>query len=176
VDQISRDLQRPGEPVFIAMVDRWGDRILTADGTLDRGAVASLVFHDSNEMHALMAMTSSAIETVLLERIRPLEATSAVVLLEAALLRGRLYGIEGLLLVDAPEDVALARLIERRGMQEADARARMANQASREERLASEDFIIDNSEDDLHRLQSQVSAALNWLESLPDARFVPRMS
>ena len=120
VDQLSRTLQQPGEPVFVAMVERWGDRVVRPDGTLDRATVAAITFGNRDEMGALMAMTSSAIETAQEAAIKPLEDTDAVVLLESALLGRLMYGTSGLVVVDVSEDVAIDRLVQRRGMTEAD--------------------------------------------------------
>src|SRR3954454_9962317 len=57
VDLLSRELQQPGRPVFVAMVERWGDAIVRADGALDRQAVADIVFNDPNDLAAIHAMT-----------------------------------------------------------------------------------------------------------------------
>ena len=122
-----------------------------------------------------MALTSDAIEEAMAARVRPLEPTDAVVLLEAALLVGspRLYGMTGLLVVVVPEEVAIARLTGSRGMQENDVRARMANQPSRDQRIANADLVIDNSGDEAG-LDAQIDSAWTWLRGLPDATFRPR--
>jgi dephospho-CoA kinase len=73
--------------------------------------------------------------------------------------------MSGVIVVDAPNDVQVNRLVSFRGFSEADARARIANQASREERLAKAGFVVDNSgapED----LKPQIDAAWKWIESL----------
>lgn len=176
VDVISRELQQPGHPVFEAMVDRWGHDILAADGTLDRQAVADRVFTDQAEMAALGAMTSPAMEDEIYARAGAHHDTDHVVILEAALLAGSpgLYGTTGLLIVDAPEELVIERLVEQRGMSEADARARMANQPVREERLANADFLIDNS-GSTRDLDDQVDRAWTWLLSLTDGKVIPRV-
>jgi dephospho-CoA kinase len=176
VDLLSRELQQPGRPVFSAMVGRWGGRILAPDGTLDRQAVADLVFHDPQEMAALHAMTDVAIEDAMYHRVSLRHGTDDIVLIEAALLAGAprgLYGTSGLLIVDAPDEVAIDRLVRSRGMGEADARARLASQSPREVRLARGDFIIDNAglPDEL---DPQVQQAWEWLHSLPDGLFERR--
>jgi len=176
VDLLSRELQQPGRPVFAAMVDRWGARILARDGSLDRQAVASMVFHDREEMAALHAMTDKAIEDAMHERVFLRQGTDGIVVLEAALLAGAprgLYGVSGLLIVDAPDEVAVDRLVRSRGMEEADARARLASQPPRETRLGNGDFLIDNGGLP-ESLEPQVERAWEWLRSLPDGVFERR--
>jgi dephospho-CoA kinase len=176
VDVLSRELQQPGQPVFIAMVDRWGSRIVGADGSLERQTVADVVFTNREEMAALMAMTSPAIEEGLYQRISQHHGTDRVVLLEAALLSGprRLYGTTAVMIVDAPEDVAVARLVNGRGMDEADVRARMAHQPARADRLARADHVVDNS-GDLDALREQIDAAWTWLHTQPDSEVERRV-
>jgi dephospho-CoA kinase len=172
VDLVSRELQQPGQPVFEAMLRRWGNRILTESGTLDRQAVAGIVFDSKQEMDALMAMTSPAIEDRLHAVVKIHHGTDDVVLLESALLVSspRRYGMTGLLVVDAPEDAALERLVHERGMSEADARARMGNQMARDLRLQRADFVIDNS-GPRAALEHQIGQAWDWLRSQPDGMF-----
>ncbi|HLG66268.1 MAG TPA: dephospho-CoA kinase [Acidimicrobiales bacterium] len=177
VDQISREVQQPGQPVYRAMVARWGDAIVGPDGALDRQAVAHRVFADHDELAALMAITTPAIEASIYARVAAHHDTDRVVVLEAALLarNPRLYGIAGLIVVDVPEELAIRRLVTGRGMLERDARARLANQPPREARLQAADFVIDNS-GGLEALDEQVEAAWAWLGSLPDGRLEARPS
>ena len=169
VDVINRELQQPGRPVFDAMVARWGDAIVADDGTLDRQAVADRVFTDPDEMAALGAITSPAMETEIFDRVETHHGTDDIVILEAALVARspRIYGITGLIVVDAPEDTVIERLVSQRGMREADARARMANQPSREQRIVNADVLIDNRGSPAD-LDAQVDAAWRWLHTLPD--------
>jgi len=74
--------------------------------------------------------------------------------------------LAGLIVVDVDPDVAVARLVEHRGFREDDARARIARQASRQDRLARADVVIDNS-GDLAALDAEVARAWAWIESLP---------
>lgn len=176
VDLINRELQQPGRPVFEAMVDRWGAAIVAEDGTLDRQAVADRVFSDRAEMAALGAITSPAMEDEIYDRAGAYHGTERLVILEAALLAGApgMYGTKGLLVVDAPEELVIERLVRQRGMAEADARARMANQPPREQRIANADFLIDNTGSPKD-LDAQVDRAWEWLVSLPDGVVIPRM-
>lgn len=167
-DAITKELQQPGTDVFAAMVARLGDRIIAADGTLDRQAVADIVFNDPEELKALNAIVHPAVGVEIFRRIEASTSTDDVVVLDIPLLRkdGR-YAVSGILVVDTPVDVAVHRLVEQRGMDEADARARIANQISRDERLELADFVVDNggSPDDL---DAQIESAWTWIQALPD--------
>ncbi len=69
-DAIVKDLQQPGEPVFVAMVERWGDRIVGEDGTLNRPEVANIVFSDKAELEAINKIVHPAVRTETERRIR----------------------------------------------------------------------------------------------------------
>lgn len=165
-DAIVRDLQRPGTPVFRAMVDRFGPGIVAADGTLDRPAVAAVVFGDPAALADLNAIVHPAVGEEIARRLAAEAGTDHVVVLDVPLLveSGR-GGVAGVVVVDVDAEVAVARLVAHRGMTEADARARMARQASREQRLARADRVVDNSGtiDDLRR---QVDAVWAWARTL----------
>lgn len=146
-DRIVRELQQPGEPVFEAMVEAFGDGIVAADGTLDRQAVADLVFGDEEKLATLNGIVHPAVGVRMAEQLAALADTDQVVILDVPLLvegKGR-YDTAGTIVVDVDPDLAVERLVEHRGFSEADARARMARQSSREDRLAKADVVIDNS-------------------------------
>ena len=168
-DAITREVQEPGTPTFAAMVDRFGAGIVAADGTLDRAAVADLVFNDPEALADLNKIVHPAVGAEIARRMQSLADTDAVVVLDVPLLveSSRAYPVAGLLVVDVDPEVAVVRLVEQRGMREADARARMARQASREDRLARADRVIDNAgtPDDLAR---QVDDAWAWIGTLAD--------
>lgn len=145
-DAITRRLQRSGEPVFDAMVERFGSGIVGPDGELDRQAVADLVFADSQALSDLNAIVHPAVGAEIARRLEEEAATDHVVVLDVPLLveSGR-SDLAALVVVDVDPEVAVQRLVEHRGMREGDVRARMARQASREERRAKADVVIDNS-------------------------------
>lgn len=174
-DEIGREVQRPGGEVFAAMVQRWGDAVVADDGGLDRAAVAAIVFGDETELAALNAIVHPAIGAEMNARRRAASASGAeVVVLDVPLLvrpDGSLVpeiaaGVAGVVVVDADEETAIRRLVEQRGFSEADARARMARQASREDRLAAADFVIDNS-GTRSQLEARIDACWTWIRSLP---------
>ena len=156
-DRVVRELQQPGEPVFEAMVEAFGDGIVAADGTLNRQAVADLVFGDDEKLQTLNGIVHPAVGVRMAEQLAALADTDRVVILDVPLLvEGKgTYDTAGTIVVDVDPDLAVQRLVEHRGFDEADARARMARQAGREDRLAKADVVIDNS-GSLEQLTPQV--------------------
>jgi dephospho-CoA kinase len=165
-DAIVRELQAPGQPVLAAMVERFGPEILDEEGHLRRAAVADLVFTDAEALADLGAIVHPAVHAEIERRMAAEVDTDHVVILDVPLLveSGR-SDLAGMIVVDIDPELAIARLVAHRGFAEADARARVARQASREERRARADLIIDNA-GDLEDLRPQVEAAWRWIEGL----------
>lgn len=168
-DAVVRELQEPGMPVFDAMVERFGPGIVAADGSLDRQAVADIVFNDADALAALNGIVHPAVGLEVLARIASHEGTDDVVIADIPLLAEGNSAIEmsGVLVVDVPTEVQVERLVGSRGFDEADARARISRQATREQRLAKADRVIDNRgtpED----LEAQIDGVWAWIEGLPD--------
>lgn len=145
-DRIVRELQVPGQPVFDAMVTEFGSGIVADDGNLDRQAVADIVFGDDDALKRLNAIVHPAVGATMAERLAALAETDQVVILDIPLLveSGR-DDMAAVIVVDVDPDLAVERLVEHRGFSEDDARARISRQASREDRLARADVVIDNS-------------------------------
>ncbi len=166
-DAMTKELQQPGEPVFNAIVERFGNDIVAADGSLDRLALAAIVFPDPEILKELNAIVHPVVGGAIRGRIREHLSTDHIVVLDVPLLiENTRYPIAGVAVVDTPIEVAINRLVTFRGMDETDARARMARQATREERLAKADFAIDNS-GDRDALMAQLPALWSWMRSLP---------
>ena len=168
-DAITRELQQPGQPVLDAMVERFGKEILGDDGTLDRARVAEIVFKDEAAKKDLEQIVHPAVGAEMLKLMEAEAKTDHVVVYDVPLLveaARRAMDFKGVIVVDIDPDVAVGRVVEQRGMHEADVRARIANQASREERRAVADQVIDNSgtRDDLRRRVDEVWA---WIQTLP---------
>ena len=165
-DAIVHDLQSPGRPVFEAMVARWGSGILEPSGVLHRQAVADIVFNDADELEALSAIVNPAVIDEMARQREELKRMGGIVVLDIPLLAETEHPeLGGIIVVDVPPELALQRLVEFRGFAEADVRARMANQVSREKRLEIADFVIDNS-GDLEHLDAEVERCWAWLTSL----------
>lgn len=179
-DAIVRQLQEPGQPVFEAMVERWGSKIVGENGALDRAAVAGIVFSDKDELKAIEKIVHPVLRTEMDQRINDLSSTDRVVILDIPLLAesrakdGALdaRGTSAIIVVDCPVDTAIARLIEHRGFSEDDANARVAAQATRDDRRALADFIVDNAGDEA-ALDAEVDRCWQWLESLDPTPWPP---
>jgi dephospho-CoA kinase len=168
-DAIVRELQQPGTPLLTAIAERFGSGIVGADGALDRAALAAVVFSDREALGALNALVHPAVVAEIDSRLGAHRGTDHVVVVDIPLLRDkRRHGMTGVLVVDVPVETAVARLVAQRGLSEADARARVANQISREERLALADHVIDNG-GDLEALAAEVDAAWAWIVTQPPA-------
>jgi len=165
-DAIVRELQAPGTPVFDAMVERFGAAIVAPDGTLDRQAVADIVFGDTGALADLNAIVHPAVGAELVRRLEGATEREGVLILDVPLLveSGR-DDMVGTIVVDTDPDIAVARLVEHRGFTEADARARMARQASRADRLAKADFVIGNDGTPAD-LDPQIEACWIWIAGL----------
>ncbi|MEV5091938.1 dephospho-CoA kinase [Streptomyces griseoincarnatus] len=144
-DRIAREVVEPGTPGLAAVVEAFGEEILAEDGSLDRPRLGALVFNDPDKL----AMLNSIVHPLVGARSRELEEAApenAVVVHDVPLLTenglARLYDV--VIVVDASTGTQLDRLVRLRGMSEEDARARMAAQATREQRRAVADIVIDN--------------------------------
>jgi dephospho-CoA kinase len=144
-DDASRAVVERGQPGLAAVVARFGAGILTPEGDLDRRALRSLIFSDTARRKELEAILHPLIRADM-ER-RSSQATGPYVILSIPLLvegnaRGRWNRI---LVVDTDESLQLERLMSRDAVSEAEARATLAAQASRAERLAAADDVLENS-------------------------------
>jgi dephospho-CoA kinase len=161
-DVVARDLQSPGSPVLDRMVDRFGSHIILDDGSLDRPAVAEIVFNDKEALKDLNGIVHPAMQDEITRQIEAQRDTERIVVLDFPLLgENPRADLRATIVVDVPQDLAVERLVEQRGMTEDDARARIASQVSRDERKATASHVIDNA-GDLESLESQVDGL--WAE------------
>jgi dephospho-CoA kinase len=165
-DGIAADVRAPGGAAYQPLVDRFGDAIVAADGTIDRKALAGLAFADEHALADLNAITHPAIGAEIAARMAAEAGTDHLVILDVPLLveNGRITP-DKVIVVDCPVDEAVRRLVEYRGFEEDDARRRVAAQVTREERLAKADFVVDNSGPP-EALSEQVTRCWAWLESV----------
>ncbi|MYS81752.1 dephospho-CoA kinase [Embleya scabrispora] len=157
-DRIAREVVAPGTPGLAAVVAEFGEGVLLPDGSLDRPGLGRIVFGSPERLAALNAIVHPLVG----DRAAELTAAAgedAVLVNDVPLLAendlAKLYDL--VVVVDAAEATQLDRLVRLRGMAEADARARMAAQASREQRLAVADVVIDN-DGPLSALEPQILA------------------
>jgi dephospho-CoA kinase len=166
-DQITRDLQAPGEPLVAELAARFGDAIITTDGALDRAALASIAFADEQALADLNKIVHPAVGREIVNRLAAAGQTERVVVMDIPLLaENPRDGLQAVIVVDVPVETQVARLVQHRGFTEADAQARIARQATREERLAIADFVVDNS-GPREALEPQIERLWQWLTALP---------
>jgi dephospho-CoA kinase len=145
-DQVAREVVEPGTPGLAQVADAFGMEVLDSDGTLDRPRLAEIVFGDD----ALRAKLNAIIHPLVRDRIRELEAgaEAGAIVVEAVPLIAE-NGLAGLydlvVVVDVSPRIQEDRLVRDRGMTREQVAARVAAQASREDRLAIADIVLDNS-------------------------------
>ncbi|MFF2485487.1 dephospho-CoA kinase [Microbacterium sp. NPDC058062] len=148
-DQLVREVQQPGSPVLAAIAETFGERMLRPDGSLDRAALGGRVFGDDAAIAKLNRIVHPAVRAESARRFEEAFAADpdAVVVYDVPLLvEARVDDPWQLIVVaHAPEDVRLRRLVELRGMTEADASARLASQVPDEARLRIADVVIDTA-------------------------------
>jgi len=164
-DLVVRELQSPGGAVLAAMVELFGDGILAEDGTLNRQAVADIVFNDAEQLKALNAIVHPKVGEEIDGRIEAQRESDNVVVLDVPLLvESKAYETEGIIVVDTDPELAVQRLVEFRGFNADDARARMKLQATREERRAVAAFIVPN-DGTQEELMIKIDECWNWIQS-----------
>ena len=165
-DLIVRELQEPGAEIFLRMVEMFGDKVVAADGSLDRAAVANEVFKDAETLSRLNLLIHPVVRRVMNERVESYRSTDEVVVLDIPLLvENPREGLDGILVVDLDPQIAIERIVDQRKMSIDDAKARVSRQSSREQRLAIANHVIDNS-GDRDALAKQVEIAWSWITSL----------
>ena len=141
-DQIARDVQHPGSPVLERMAERFGGHIIREDGSLDRAAVAAIVFGDDERARAALRDLNRIVHPAMQDEIqRQIDAqrgSGAIVVLDFPLLtENPRNDLAATIVVDVDPEVAVDRLVESRGMDETDARNRVASQPPRRTRWRS---------------------------------------
>jgi len=169
-DQVAREVVEPGGPAYQPLIDRFGSGIVSADGTLDRQALAKVAFADDETRRELNAITHPAIGIAMIQARDALENTDDIVVLAIPLLTAahrETVKLHKVVVVDTPVDVALARLLSQRGFDRQDAEARIRSQISREERVKEADYVLDNS-GDRAALEREVAELWDWLVAARD--------
>jgi dephospho-CoA kinase len=164
-DAIAREVVAPGTEGLAALVDAFGPDVLAPDGSLDRATLADKAFADESARERLNAITHPRIAARTADLMRSIP-DDAVLVHDVPLLVevGLQDAYDVVLVVDAPDEVRVGRLLER-GLDEQDARARIAAQATREQRLAVADVVLDNS-GSLGNLRQQVERAWTTIAGL----------
>jgi len=150
-DAIARKVMAPGEAAYDAVVRAFGPSVCRADGTLDRKALATRIFGDTAARWQLNALTHPHIRRRIAEEVERCSAQPGVevIIVDIPLLLettdGRYLRLDGIVVVDATDEVRLARLIARDGLSPADTRMRLEAQMPLREKVARADWVIDNN-------------------------------
>lgn len=162
-DAIAREVVAAGTPGLAAVVAEFGEELLTEDGELDRPAMGRLVFHDDAARRRLEAI----VHPLVFERYAEQEAAApegALVVHDIPLLveSGRGSEFDAVVVVDVPRELQVERMLRDRGWTLVDAEARIAAQATREQRLAVATHVIENTGtlEELRARVAEVHAAL----------------
>jgi dephospho-CoA kinase len=175
-DKAAREVVEPGTPGLARVVESFGTGVLQEDGSLDRPKLGEIVFGDPEALATLNGIVHPLVH----EYVRAAEDAAIaageddlVIVHDIPLLAegGRGSGFDEVIVVDAPTELQVSRLMANRGMTAEHAAARMAAQATREQRLALASIVIDNSGtlDDLDRQVAEV-----WAELRSRAAGTPR--
>lgn len=166
-DRLARDAQRPGTPVFEAIVKRFGAGVVRTDGTLDRAALRERVMRNPPDLAALNAI------------VHPVVRTAAAAMVEAASRNGAAIVVsdipllfetenpdrfDAVVLVDAPELMRRERIMRHRGLGAAEADAMIAAQMSAAEKRSRSTYVIDN-DGDLETLERRARQVWRRLEA-----------
>ena len=163
-DQVARRCVAVGTPGLEAVIARFGDGVLAVDGSLDRAALAEIVFADASARRDLEAIIHpcirAGIDATLTElRDRPVPPEVAVVEHPLLVETGGYARVDTVLVVEAPIEMRIARLVAARGMAESDARNRISAQADDAERRAVADIVVIN-DGDIEALRAQAQSIL----------------
>ena len=165
-DEVAREIVSPGEPALAEIVAGFGREILREDGTLDREALAEVVFADERARARLNRITHPRILERIKERISARDDEQQMVFVEASLIDRKSGGlndlIDGLVVVTCPGELREHRVAERDGMSPEEIRRRMDSQMSEAEKASQADFLIENSSD-MENLDAQVRALFEAL-------------
>lgn len=147
-DQLAREAVKPGTPALAAIVARWGHRMLQSDGTLDRAALRRVVFGDAEALRVLNAIVHPQVEALRSSAIHEArQAGAEIIVCDIPLLfeKGMEDAFDAVVLVDAPEEERLRRLMTMRGLPDVEAMAMIEAQAPSAPKRARADFVIENN-------------------------------
>lgn len=168
-DQVARDVVEIGSPGLEAVVAEFGEGVLAPSGELDRGVLAQQIFSDSEKRRRLESILHPLIKQRTTQLIaaskKPIVVYAVPLLVEAKVD----YPFDFIVTVEAGAENQIERLVRSRGLSESEARSRIDAQASREQRVARADFVIEST-GTLERLASQVETLWNKVQSADAAK------
>lgn len=164
-DQVSREIVEPGQPALKELASAFGDEILTDAGDLNRAALAKKAFSSQENTDLLNSITHPAIRAEVRSQFAQLEEAghkAAVYDMPLLIEQGLNEQVDLTIVVDVDAEERVRRLVDKRGLDEADARNRIARQIDDDTRKSVADVIIDNN-GALEELETQVDALLTRL-------------
>ncbi|AMB40541.1 dephospho-CoA kinase [[Arthrobacter] sp. ATCC 21022] len=165
-DVLARQVVEPGTPGLAQVADAFGPDVIRSDGTLDRPALGAIVFQDPSRREVLNGIIHPLVRAAAAEMLAGV-TQGGIVVQDIPLLvetrQGSAFHL--VVVVDAPEDLRVQRMVDDRAMTPADARSRMAAQAGRDDRLAAADVVLDNA--------GSREELLTKVDSLWNERLVP---
>lgn len=163
-DDVARGVVAPGTQALATIAKRYGERVIDDQGALNRRALRQIIFADDSERHWLESVTHPRIREQLIETLltfRRGPAPYGLLISPLLLESGQAALVDRILVIDVPEPLQIARTTQRDGVDEAGARAILAAQMPREQRLQAADDVLDNSGD-----QVALSSRINELDHL----------
>ncbi|HUZ42112.1 MAG TPA: dephospho-CoA kinase [Acidimicrobiales bacterium] len=160
-DDVAHQITSPGSATLSVLVDAFGTAVLDQEGAFDRAFIAEVVFHDPTALRRLNAITHGPIGVEIARRLD--EAEGDAVFAAVPLFRPEhraAFSLDAVWAVEATPQTAIRRLVDGRGFSDADARSRLANQMSNEERTAIVDRVLWN-EGSLDDLYAELDRALD---------------
>lgn len=168
-DIIARQLVEPGTVALSRLAEAFGPAILNQDGSLNRATLRQLVFSDAHHKQQLDAIMHPLIFEEMEAQVQRVRAAYCLLVIPLLVETHNNYALDRVLLVDCPEQIQIQRVVERDGISEEQARAIVAAQASRQQRLALAHDVIDNTAPPEH-LAEQVKRLHNSYLFLATAR------
>lgn len=163
-DEIARQLQQPGQPVFDAMVEVIGKQILDKTGKLDRQKVAKMIFSNDETRQRVENIVYPPVIEVINQAIQRVEPTDIIILDASTLIAPGHITVPHIIAMDTSVELAVERSVKYLGFEEKDIRARIASQLSRHDMLARADFVIHNN-GSKNDLELETEAAWHWITS-----------
>jgi len=155
-DQIARDVVEPGQPPLERLIERFGPKILTADGHLDRPALRDIVFSDPKARADLEALTHPAIGAAMEARSAEAGGPYQILVIPLLVEKNLAAHVDRVLVVDCDEELQIRRLRDRDGSTPAQVQAILKAQAPRAARLKAADDVIHN-DTDMGTVRNQVA-------------------
>ena len=145
MDQIARHVVEPGQPALLQITQTFGNELIDVEGKLRRQQLSQIIFDSEEKRHQLEAILHPIIREETERQLAELEAPYCIVVIPLLLESNQRSLVNRILVVDAPEDIQIARTMQRDGISAKQAEKILASQVDRQSRLNAADDIINNS-------------------------------